>query len=136
MERTKMTEKILTPKKAIELLNRTVVIPEGYTHIGASAFDYTQIVHVICPTSLRIIRDSAFGFCYDLEDINIPETVTKIGHHAFFHCEKLQTLTLSDNVKMIGIFAFKGCDQLTIRCSRNSYAHRYCVKEGIKTEII
>ena len=126
-----MSDKILTQKKVIDLLAETVVIPEGYTHIGEFAFDYAQMSRVICPDGLKIIRENAFSFCDELEEINIPGTVTKIGKCAFFKCKKLKVLKLSNNVRNIGYMAFANCENLTIHAPKGSYAIEYAKKNKI-----
>lgn len=131
-----MGNKILTQKRAAKLSAETVVIPEGYTHIGESAFDYTQVVRVICPEGLRIIRDKAFMFCFNLKEIIIPKTVTKIGAYAFFNCDNLKHLTLSENIHNIGSLTFSGCDDLVIKAPVGSYAIKYAKENGIEHEEI
>lgn len=73
--------------------------------------------------------------CFELEEVLIPQSVTKIGHCAFLNCEKLERLTLSENIKKIEHKAFDGCDNLIVTCPINSYAYRYCKKNHIQVEI-
>ena len=69
---------------------KTVVLPEGITKIG----------------------DSAFYDCKSLEEINIPESVTAIGDHAFVNCTSLEKIEIPDGVKEIGESAFGGCTNI------------------------
>ncbi len=67
-------------------------IPEGVTSINGSVFAYSEIHEVILPNSIRIIGDSAFYHCVNLESINIPESIDSIGRDAFTHCKNLRSI--------------------------------------------
>ena len=54
----------------------------------------------------KIIYDSAFNGCYDLETIAIPDGVISIGQYAFYGCLNLQSVTIPASVKFIGGAAF------------------------------
>lgn len=60
------------------------------------------------PQGIRIIGDSAFINCYNLEDVTLPDSVTTIGDYAFYDCWNLRDVTLPDSVTTIGNFAFTG----------------------------
>lgn len=72
-----------------------VVVPEGYTHIGASAFN-------TLPTII---------------DVTLPSTLKEIGDHAFYNCSTLKRVnattthdvTFPVNLETIGEFAFAQC---------------------------
>ena len=62
----------------------TVVIGEGITYIGASAFyGFNNVTTVSLPDTLTAIGNYAFYGCSSLKDITIPEKVTEIGAFAF-----------------------------------------------------
>ena len=74
----------------------TVIIPEGVTGIGGSAFSApsaTNLVHVVLPESLTDISDSAFYGCGKLQSINIPANVQSIYSNAFGECVSLTDVT-------------------------------------------
>lgn len=58
------------------------------------------------------ICEDAFEFCSNLEDIIIPEGVTKIGNGVFSNCEKLNEVTIPSSVTSIGKQAFWECNSL------------------------
>ena len=60
----------------------------------------------------EVICDSAFRGCKSLEQINIPDSVTSIGHSAFWSCKSLEQIYIPDSVTSIGDSAFWGCKSL------------------------
>ena len=113
-----------------------VVIPEGVTIIGSSAFAHQDIWTVTMPDSVTHIENDAFYNCYFLGDVtfseslvsignsafencyinltalDLPDSLETIGGYAFRGCTALETVTMGDNVKSIGDFAFDGCSLL------------------------
>lgn len=70
--------------------DKLVVIPEGVTTIGASAFwNNTFVEEIILPNSLLRLGGDAFYYCTNLMKINIPENVWIIGNNPFAGCPKL-----------------------------------------------
>lgn len=72
-----------------------VIIPEGVMEIGKEAFagteyyDHESIHSIVLPDSIRTIRENAFVYCKDLEDINLPEGLETIEQGAFKGCNDL-----------------------------------------------
>ena len=69
---------------------KSVVIGEGVTSIGSSAFYY----------------------CSNLTKATIPSSVTSIGEYAFFGCSSLTSMTIPESVQSIGYRAFSACSSL------------------------
>ncbi len=61
----------------------------------------------------KIIANVAFGDCWSLTSITIPNSVTSIDGGAFYGCSALTSITISDSVTSIGSDAFRGCSSLT-----------------------
>ena len=59
------------------------------------------------------IGSYAFGSCYSLTQINIPDGVTSIGGSAFQNCSSLTQINIPDGVTSIGDSAFQNCYSLT-----------------------
>lgn len=60
-----------------------IIIPEGVTEIGSFAFGYCfKLKKVTFPESLKSIGSFAFEFC-DIKEINVPNTLTKLGEGVF-----------------------------------------------------
>ena len=62
---------------------------------------------------VKVIGNSAFGWCESLTNINIPNGVTNIGDEAFGGCRSLTNLNIPNSVTNIGDGAFSGCSSLT-----------------------
>ncbi len=62
---------------------------------------------------LRIIDDYAMKNCIELEEINIPEGVTKIGKEAMYYCQKLNTVSLPKTLELLGGNTFDDCEVLS-----------------------
>ena len=68
---------------------------------------------VILPEGLTKIGNSAFEGCTHLASVTIPDSVISIGDYAFRGCASLASVTIPDSVTSIGTYAFKGCNSLT-----------------------
>jgi len=67
-----------------------IVIPEGVTSIGDSAFfDCSGLKSVTIPSGVTSIGDSAFAGCSGLKSVTIPSSVMSIGRKAFYDCSGL-----------------------------------------------
>lgn len=84
-----------------------VVVPEGVTSIGFSAFsDCANLETVILPHSLETIEDNAFSCCTALKNINIPYGIETINEGTFYECQSLETIDLPGSIKYIKKWAF------------------------------
>lgn len=81
--------------------------------IKESAFSgCVDITKVYLLDGLITIEKGAFENCTGLLEINIPETVTRIGDNAFSGCESLEVLVLNEGLREIGAGAFANCTSL------------------------
>ena len=89
---------------------RHVIIPEGVTHSGESAFYGCKwLKSVTLPSTLEVIGDYAFRGCKRIKSIVIPEGVSNIGTNAFEDCKNLEDVTLPNRLESIGFLIFGGC---------------------------
>ena len=91
-----------------------VVIPEGTTKIGMSAFqDCTNLTSVTMPDSVTDIGVYAFSRCTNLRSVKISNSLIKIQHYTFENCTSLTSVTIPNSVTTIESSAFKDCTSLT-----------------------
>lgn len=90
-----------------------VVIPNGITGIGNSAFQNTDVTGIILPGSLETIGDDAFFEARNLTEIVIPDSVYSIGSYAFWGIPSLTSVVIGNGVTHIPVAAFEGSSGLT-----------------------
>jgi hypothetical protein len=81
------------------------------------------------------IADNAFKNS-DVTSVVIPATVTDIGWFAFYGCVSLRSVTVPASVTVIHYAAFDGCPNLTVLCSKDTYAAAYVQSFGLRCEFI
>ena len=92
----------------------SVVIPEGMTSIGGSAFNAClSLTSITIPNSVTSIGAAFVAGCSSLTSITIPNSVTSIGNRSFFHCSSLTSITIPNSVTSIEVSAFESCSSLT-----------------------
>lgn len=92
---------------------KEVIIPNGVTNIGRTAFTWcTNLEKIILPSSIINIGDNAFSGCKNLVEIVIPNGVTTIAYRAFADCNSLKEITIPSSVTDIRGNIFIGCDNL------------------------
>lgn len=72
-----------------------VTLPEGLTTIGINAFSGAALTNVTLPESLTTIETFAFSDCA-LTDVTIPASVTTIGESPFAYCDALTSFTVEE----------------------------------------
>jgi hypothetical protein len=113
----------------------SIVIPEGVTDIGKSAFQALESMSsVVIPASVTDIGDQAFSYARSLISVNVPAGIKNIGRSAFqsagitsatiyagavyggtvyADCKSLTSVTIQDGVTKIPPGMFAGCSNLT-----------------------
>ena len=92
---------------------KSIVIPDGVTHIAYSFDGCEYLEEVSIPNSLTDIGDYTFRNCKGLKEVNIPDGVKHIGEYAFAYCSSLTDINIPNSVEMIRSGTFYGCSSLT-----------------------
>ena len=92
-------------------------------YLGADAF-------VEVPDGIRIIADSAFEYCMEVQEVHLPDSVERIGKHAF-QGSGIKKMHLPESIKTIDIYAFSGTPLEYMELPENLQklghsAFRYC----------
>ena len=64
--------------------------------------------------NLTAIGSYAFYYCYNLNSIEIPNSVINIDSYAFSYCSNLASIEIPNSVTTIGGYAFSGCGLASI----------------------
>lgn len=116
---------------------RNITIGEGVTNIGKQAFtsygsDLFVSTNVNISNTVTKIGLGAFSGCKNLIDLNIPDSVITIENSAFASCSRLTNVKMSNSIISIGASAFGSCHKLSNIDLPNSisrigsYAFEYC----------
>ena len=102
------------PWYALRNLITKVVIEDGVTEIGNSAFADLPITTATLGEDVTRIGEAAFMNCNGLESINIPDGVTAIEVGAFAYCYSLKELVLPESVQSLGGSSLQKAWELTL----------------------
>ena len=88
------------------------MVPDGVVQLNSNAFKDTRFLkHVILPSSLTTIKESAFVNS-SIETIVIPDSVTTLENSAFDKCASLKTAVLGSGVTVMHTTVFRDCTSL------------------------
>ena len=82
------------------------------TQIGSSAFKNSKFSSISCPSTVKILGDSAF-YGASLEKITLQAGLSKVGKYAFANCIRLHTVESPSGFYPLSIGLFYGCESLT-----------------------
>ena len=75
--------------------------------------DYENAINkIVVEDGVTSISDYAFYNYTWVTDVDLPDTLVKIGNYALYGCS-MTTINLADTLTTIGQYAFKNCDDLT-----------------------
>ena len=90
----------------------SVEIPSSVTEIGRSAFYESSLIYASIPGNVKTIGDDAFRGCPNLTSVTVSEGVETIGQRAFQGCVKLASADLPASIKEMGAGGFYNCTAL------------------------
>jgi hypothetical protein len=76
----------------------SIIIPDGVTSIGSSAFSNTGITSLIIPDSVTSIGLVAFEECKNLKTVVIGRGVANMNEGVFANCPKLTSVTFISKI--------------------------------------
>jgi len=103
---------------SVFIYNGVGEVPEDVTYVRVNptvtflrrAFDNRpNLEEVELPEGLVRIGDNAFSNCKNLKRINLPSTLVRIGRYAFSSCIELEDITLPDELQRLDEGAFYNC---------------------------
>ena len=115
---------------------KSVVLPEHLEYLYDSFADCNHLTNVIF-YDCKEIRYNTFYGCSAIQQINIPEGVTRIGGSAFSGCKSLKSIIIPNGVETIENYAFYFCGNLrkiSLPPSLkkiNSSAFQYCTLDSV-----
>ena len=80
---------------------------EPYAFMGCAKLKQVQL-----PESLKRIGEKAFAYCNTLPEITLGNNVAEIREGAFLKCASLQTISLSKSLQILEKEAFRDCTSL------------------------
>ncbi len=92
---------------------KALEVQEGVEEIGERAFSTSLLKTVELANSIKTIEEGAFGFCKQLENINLPVNLTFLGKEAFNNCSSLNIpLEIPQGVTVIQASTFMRCSNI------------------------
>ena len=95
---------IVIPEK-VKMFNNVYTV----VAVGEQAFRCSGVTQIELPNTIKKIGLGAFYSASKLNDIVLPASVTEIGSSAFHECRWLSTVTMGGNVTKLGTYAFCNC---------------------------
>ena len=93
---------------------------------GAKSGKYTV------PSGVSYISEYAFQGCQNITEVILPSGVSSIEMSAFCECTSLRKIYIPATVKNISSSAFEFCEDVTIYGDKDTYAHKYALRKGMK----
>ena len=90
-----------------------ITLQEGVKRINSSGFRNTLIREINLPQSILHIGTIAFGGCMRLQNIIIPDNITKIPMWCLFYCDSLSHVELPERIDTIEEYAFYSTHSLS-----------------------
>ena len=115
----------------------SIAVPSKVTELGDFVFSGCRSMsNIILPASLKTIGSYAFQSCDSFVEVEIPTGVMTLGDGAFNVCRNLKKVIIPDSVTTISDTAFIHCTDLTIYCTKGSYADIYAQNKNFLIQYV
>lgn len=84
-------------------------IPNTVETVSENAFSYSNIQFVNIPDSVIKLGASVFQWCTNLNKVTFSKNLNEISEYAFVGCQKLNNIDIPGNISIIREGAFMGC---------------------------
>ena len=114
-----------------------IILPENIAYDGISNYAFyncTSLQEINIPDSVTRINYWTFYNCVSLKQIDLSKNITKISKCAFSKCSGLEKIYIYEKCTSIADNAFDGCCKLTIYGIKGSYAEQYANEHNIPFE--
>lgn len=81
-----------------------ITLPKSIATLGEGAFSNSALKTISIPGKVKTIPNSCFSQCYNLTNVKIPNSITKIGDDAFW-ATNISSIDLPNGLKSIGFRA-------------------------------
>ena len=88
------------------------------------------------PKSIKFVGEGAFRDCAALKKVVFREGLLHMEDSVFENCEKLESVSIPSTVLYMGQRIFANCDEVVVKCKEGSLAHKYCIENGVQTELV
>lgn len=85
---------------------KDITFPDSVYTVGCATLSSSTVSRVQLGNNVVLIDDSAFAYCYELNYINMPESLKTIESYAFSSCASLNYVKIGKNVEKLGDYAF------------------------------
>lgn len=82
------------------------------TAVGRLAFMFCHVTHFVLPSSIKRLGEYAFGNC-DMTYMTLPDGIETIEDYAFYFCQEMNNINIPRTVTNVGYAVFAGCNSLT-----------------------
>ncbi len=113
---------------------KKIIIGKDITSVGNYAFSYTQnVTEIVFEDGCQVKSIGVLSFfnCPKVKEIVLPETVTSISAYAFGDCFALETLYVPQGVNFILNTAFVNSAKLVLNVAAGSYAEQFAINNNI-----
>lgn len=80
---------------------KSIALPESLQSVGVCAFSAIDVESVTIPSNIKCIPESMFDLCWCLKTVDICDGVQMMGESAFGFCPELREIRIPDSLSLI-----------------------------------